>query len=116
MTTNPIAQAAAQIPLTESQANKQKDDQTKLQKAASDLEGVFLSMVIKQMQATVPQDPLFNNNTTQMFTEMLDDQFGKLMAHSQGIGLAQQIVKSVQRLQTPQSRISTPGQTFSSKG
>ena len=51
-------------------------------------------MVMKEMQATVPHDDMFNNDTTQMFTEMLNDEFGKLAASGHGFGLADSIVRS----------------------
>jgi Rod binding domain-containing protein len=66
-----------------------------LDKVAKQLEGVFLSLVIKQMQATVPKNPIFNDQTSQIFVGMLDDQLGKVMAQNQGFGIAKEIERSV---------------------
>ncbi len=84
-------------PLQVTGAQKQELEQKKLEKTAKELEGVFVSMVLKQMQATVPKDELFNNDTTQMFTEMLNDEFGKLIAKGHSMGLANAIMRAVQK-------------------
>jgi peptidoglycan hydrolase FlgJ len=74
---------------------KQSPDQA-LKAAAQQFEAVFLNMMLKSMRDATPQDGVFDNEQTKMFTGMLDQQLAQSMA-SRGIGLADIMVKQLSR-------------------
>jgi len=74
---------------------KQSPDQA-LKAAAQQFESVFLNMMLKSMREATPQDGMFDNEQTKMFTGMLDQQLAQSMA-SRGVGLADIMVKQLSR-------------------
>ncbi|MCK9354513.1 MAG: rod-binding protein, partial [Gallionella sp.] len=52
---------------------KQSPDQA-LKAAAQQFESVFLNMMLKSMREATPQEGMFDNEQTRMFTGMLDQQ------------------------------------------
>ena len=65
----------------------------KLHDAATQLEGVFLQMVMSAMRDTVPQQSIFGTESASESTwqSMLDDQYSQQMASTGGFGLAAQL-------------------------
>ena len=88
-----IAGAQNAAPLT----NEQKQALGKLHQAATQLEGVFLQMVMSTMRETVPQNDLFGKDQSaeQTWQSMLDDEYSQQMAKSGGLGLAQQLERQM---------------------
>jgi peptidoglycan hydrolase FlgJ len=86
MSTIPTLQAPAQEALTPDQQSALK----RLHQATQQFEGVFLGLLFKEMRATVPQEGLFgkDSQTTQTFTEMLDQQRAQSLASSGAMGIA----------------------------
>ena len=74
---------------------KQSPDQA-LKAAAQQFESVFLNMMLKSMREATPQDGMFDNEQTRMFTGMLDQQLAQNMA-SRGVGLADIMVQQLSR-------------------
>ncbi len=74
---------------------KQSPDKA-LKSAAQQFESVFLNMMLKSMREATPQDGMFDNEQTKMFTGMLDQQFAQNMA-TRGVGLADMMVKQLTR-------------------
>lgn len=74
---------------------KQSPDQA-LKAAAQQFESVFLNMMLKSMREATPQDGMFDNEQTKMFTGMLDQQLAQNMA-SRGVGLADIMVQQLSR-------------------
>lgn len=74
---------------------KQSPDKA-LKAAAQQFESVFLNMMLKSMREATPQDGMFDNEQTKMFTGMLDQQFAQNMA-TRGVGLADIMVKQLSR-------------------
>lgn len=74
------------------QAKKSPDQALKA--AAQQFESVFLNMMLKSMREATPQDGMFDNDQTRMFTSMLDQQLAQSMANK-GIGLADMMVKQL---------------------
>lgn len=74
---------------------KQSPDQA-LKAAAQQFEAVFLNMMLKSMREASPQDGMFDNEQTKMFTGMLDQQLSQSMAN-RGVGLADVMVKQLSR-------------------
>lgn len=74
---------------------KQSPDKA-LRSAAQQFESVFLNMMLKSMREATPQDGMFDNEQTKLFTGMLDQQLAQSMA-SRGVGLADIMVKQLSR-------------------
>jgi peptidoglycan hydrolase FlgJ len=72
---------------------KQKPDQA-LKAAAQQFEAVFLNMMLKSMREATPQDGMFDNEQTKMFTSMLDQQLAQAMS-ARGVGLADVMVRQL---------------------
>jgi len=77
---------------------KQAPDQA-LRKVAQQFETVFLNMMLKSMREATPQDGVFDNEQTKMFTSMLDQQLAQSMA-ARGVGLADVMVKQLSSTQS----------------
>jgi len=65
-----------------------------LKGAAKQFEALFLNMMMKSMRDATPQDGLFDNQQTKMFTSMLDQQLSQNMAQ-RGVGLADMLVRQL---------------------
>lgn len=72
----------------------------KLHDAATQLEGVFLQMVMGAMRDTVPQQTIFGTESASESTwqSMLDDQYSQQMASTGGFGLAAQLEQQMRGL------------------
>lgn len=74
---------------------KQSPDQA-LKGAAQQFEQVFLNMMLKSMREATPQEGMFDNEQTKMFTGMLDQQLAQSMSSGHGVGLAAVMVRQLQ--------------------
>ncbi len=71
-----------------------------LWKAAEGMEANFLKEMLKNMRKTVQESPeMQNNRGLQLFRGMLDEHYAETAAKTQGIGLAELIVKQVMEMQ-----------------
>ena len=75
--------------------SKQSPDQA-LKGAAQQFEQVFLNMMLKSMREATPQEGMFDNEQTKMFTGMLDQQLAQRMSSGHGVGLAAVMVRQLQ--------------------
>lgn len=73
---------------------KQSPDQA-LKGAAQQFEQVFLNMMLKSMREASPQEGMFDNEQTKMFTGMLDQQLAQSMSSGSGVGLAAVMVRQL---------------------
>jgi flagellar protein FlgJ len=73
---------------------KQSPDKA-LKGAAQQFEQVFLNMMLKSMREATPQEGMFDNEQTKMFTGMLDQQLAQSMSSGQGVGLAAVMVRQL---------------------
>ncbi len=83
-----------------------------LQGAAQQFEQVFLNMMLKSMREATPQDTMFDNDQTKMFTGMLDQQLSQSMSTGHGVGLADIMVRQLRHSSMNPDSIktdSTPG-------
>ncbi len=77
------------------EAVDKKDDEG-LKQTCKDLESVMVSMVIKNMRATVPKDGLYGDSLgTDVFTSMLDEEYAKEISDAGGFGLADILYKQL---------------------
>jgi peptidoglycan hydrolase FlgJ len=89
-------------------ASKTPSKQT-LKAAAQQFEALFLNMMLKSMREATPQDGMFDNDQTRMYTSMLDQQIS-LKLSSKGIGLADMMVKQLSRTLPPEASPAGPTQ------
>jgi flagellar protein FlgJ len=76
-----------------------------LREAAQGMEANFLKELIRNMRNTVGESEEDQNNKgLQLFRGMLDEEYAQKSAKTQGIGLADLIVKQVTQLQEAQDR------------
>jgi peptidoglycan hydrolase FlgJ len=67
-----------------------------LKNASQQFEAMFVNMMMKSMRDATPQDGMFDNQQTKMFTTMLDQQTSQDIA-KKGIGLADVLVRQLSR-------------------
>ncbi len=69
----------------------------KLREACEGFEAMFLSMMYKQMRATVPESELFGkkSNALEIFEDMRDTELMNAAAKSGGIGIADMMYKQL---------------------
>ncbi|MGU9859569.1 flagellar assembly peptidoglycan hydrolase FlgJ [Pseudomonas sp. LF245] len=70
------------------------DPQAGLKEASKQFEAVFIQMMLKSMRAAVPKSELSSNSQTEMYTEMLDQQWAQSLS-GKGIGLAEQLTRQL---------------------
>ncbi len=71
-------------------------DMAALKKVGQDFESQFLSQMIGHMFNGIKTDGLFGGgHAEEMFRSLLTDEYGKSIAKSGGIGIADQVVRSV---------------------
>lgn len=64
--------------------------------AAQQFEALFMNMMLKSMREATPQEGLFDNSNTQLYTSMLDSQLAQSLSKGKGIGLANMLVRQMQ--------------------
>lgn len=82
------------------------DPKGKALQVAKQVEGLFVQMMLKSMRDAMPQDSLFSNEATKMFTSMYDQQIAQNMT-GRGLGMADLIARQMQPAQEPDERAGT---------
>ncbi len=72
-----------------------------LKAAAQQFEVIFMNMVMKSMREASPQDGIFDNDQSRMYTSMLDQQLSQNFA-SKGVGLADVLIRQLSGVVSPQ--------------
>ena len=67
---------------------------------AKQFEAVFMNMMLKSMREATPQNGMFDNEQSRLYTSMLDQQLSQNMA-SRGIGLADVLVRQLSNFGGP---------------
>lgn len=78
---------------------------------AKQFEAVFMNMMLKSMREATPQDGMFDNEQSRLYTSMLDQQLSQNMA-SRGIGLADVLARQLSSFggpAIPQTPMVMPG-------
>jgi peptidoglycan hydrolase FlgJ len=87
-------------PPVQPQLNPAEDRNSPLWQAAQGMEANFLREMIRNMRKTIEESPeMANSKAFQTFRSMLDDHYAETAAKTQGIGLAELIVKQVMEQQ-----------------
>lgn len=72
-------------------------DKERLRKVAQEFEALLMEQMVKEMRAAVPESGLLGNLKGQeIFREMLDGEFVRLMSERGGIGLADFLVRTLE--------------------
>ncbi|KIF82156.1 flagellar assembly peptidoglycan hydrolase FlgJ [Noviherbaspirillum autotrophicum] len=65
-----------------------------LKTAAKQFEALFMNMIMKSMREASPQDGMFDNEQSRMYTSMLDTQLSQNLS-KRGLGLADMLVRQL---------------------
>jgi flagellar protein FlgJ len=75
-----------------------QDPKEAVKSAAKQFEALFLNILFKSMREATPEDPLFDNDQSRMFTQMLDQQMAqKIASTGKGMGLAESLTQQLMR-------------------
>jgi len=74
------------------------NDPEALRAVAKQYESLFARMMIKSMRDAVGKDPIFGSDEETTYQEMYDDQLSLEMTKGHGLGLADMLVRQLQRL------------------
>lgn len=74
------------------------NDPDALRQVARQYEGLFVRMMLKSMRDAVGKDPMFGSDEEQTYEGMYDDQLSMEMTKGHGLGLADMLVRQLQRL------------------
>jgi flagellar protein FlgJ len=74
------------------------NDPKAIRTVAEQFEAMFTRMMLKSMRDAVGPDPMFGSNQEQMYQGMADDQLSVQLAKGKGLGLADMLVRQLQKL------------------
>ena len=90
------------------------DDAASTRKVAQQFESMFLSMMLKNMRASLPNSDPLANDASKMATDMYDQQLAQNIASKgRGIGLAEALIAQIERSQgkTPKTHTQSASAT-----
>lgn len=73
-------------------------DPAAIRKVAEQFESMFTSMMLKSMRDANGRDPMFGSDQEQMYQGMFDDQLALQMSHGKGLGLADMLIRQLQKM------------------
>lgn len=113
MAANPISSAplaADTRSLDDLRFRARSDPDAALKDAARQFEVLFMNMLLKSMREATPQDGMFDSEQTRFYTSMLDQQLSdKLAGSKRGLGLAEIMVRQLQRSSAAAATEGVPG-------
>lgn len=75
-----------------------RDPKEAVKSAAKQFEALFLNILFKSMREATPDDSVFDNDQSRMFTQMLDQQMAQKIANTgKGMGLAESLTQQLMR-------------------
>ncbi len=95
-----LARLTRESALSRGEGKRQKSDpaqeKLRLQRAAREFESLLLEHMVKEMRTAMPKSELQGREPGQeLFQEMLDGEFVRLMTESGGIGIADFLLRSL---------------------
>ncbi|HTY92878.1 MAG TPA: glucosaminidase domain-containing protein [Steroidobacteraceae bacterium] len=75
-----------------------RNDPAAVRQVAQQFESMFTRMMLKSMRDAVGTDPIFGSDQEQMYQGMYDDQLALQLSKGRGLGLADMLVRQLQRL------------------
>jgi flagellar protein FlgJ len=76
-------------------------DPTAIRKVAEQFESMFTRMMLKSMRDAVGKDPMFGSDQQEMYQGMADDQLSVQLSKGRGLGLADMLVRQLQKMGVP---------------
>lgn len=80
--------------LSELRQSAKQNSPEALKAAAKQFEALFMNMMLKSMRQASPQDGVFDNEQSRMYTSMLDQQLSQNLA-TRGVGLADVLTRQL---------------------
>src|ERR1700744_1957939 len=74
------------------------NDPAAVRKVAQQFESMFTRMMLKSMRDAVGTDPIFGSDQEKTYQGMYDDQLALQLSKGRGLGLADMLVRQLQRL------------------
>jgi len=74
------------------------NDPAAVRAVARQFESLFARMMIQSMRESVGKDPIFGSDQEQMYQGMFDDQLSVELTRGRGLGLADMLVRQLQRM------------------
>ena len=100
--------AALQKQTSSQAANMSTADQKKIKKAAQDFEGFFVGQMMNSMTEGLETDATFGGgHGEEMWRTMLNQEYGKEVAKSGGLGIASSVMTGMLRAQEERTRAQT---------
>ncbi|HEY3786302.1 MAG TPA: flagellar assembly peptidoglycan hydrolase FlgJ [Steroidobacteraceae bacterium] len=84
-------------------------DPTAIRRVAQEFESMFTRMMLKSMRDAVGPDPMFGSDQEQMYQSMADDQLSVQLSRGRGLGLADMLIRQLQKLGVPGAAAASPG-------
>jgi peptidoglycan hydrolase FlgJ len=81
-------------------AGARTDDPNAVRQVAKQFESLFARMLIKSMRDAVGKDPIFGSDQAQTYQGMFDDQLSLELTKGKGLGLADMLMRQLQRTGT----------------
>jgi peptidoglycan hydrolase FlgJ len=75
-----------------------KNDPAAIRTVAEQFESMFTRIMLKSMRDAVGPDPMFGSNQEQMYQGMADDQLAIQLSKGKGFGLADMLVRQLQKM------------------
>jgi flagellar protein FlgJ len=91
-----------------------KNDPSAVRKVAQQFEAMFTRMMLKSMRDAVGTDPIFGSEEEKTYQGMYDDQLSLQLSKGRGLGLADMLVKQLQRLSGAAAGAGAPSVTSGS--
>src|SRR6266849_8407957 len=74
------------------------NDPTAIRTVAQQFESMFTRMMLKSMRDAIGPDPMFGSDQEQMYQGMADDQLAVQLSKGKGFGLADMLVRQLQKM------------------
>ncbi len=76
------------------ETHKNGNSPAAMKAAAEQFEALFISLILKSMRQSLPQDGIFNSQQTKLYTQLLDEEISQQVA-KQGLGFADQMLRQM---------------------
>jgi flagellar protein FlgJ len=86
-------------------------DPATIRKVAEQFESMFTRMMLKSMREAVGPDPMFGSDQEQMYQSMADDQLSVQLSKGRGMGLADMLIRQLQKMGVPGAAADTSSGT-----
>jgi flagellar protein FlgJ len=92
------------------------NDPKAIRAVAEQFESMFTRMMLKSMRDAVGKDPMFGSDQQEMYQGMADDQLSVQLSKGKGLGLADMLVRQLQKMGVKGAAQATSGAAGASNG